>query len=205
MRIRAYLRRPAASRTMRCAPLLLLLVAVTGCGAAATAVPVTVKAPPQTAALDWQEPYPADTPALVFGVSSFTVTSGGWSAAVSVENRSTVGWKVGGALGSAGYAFGAMLFPNDDLNELDRLNRSGNLPGIRPATSYVPRLPAVLAPHTTWRGTISAPGPLAGGLWVRLSFGAFTSVGTPPTGTQNPVIWFTDHAHQLEQATGDPA
>jgi hypothetical protein len=205
MRIRAYLRRPAASRTLRSIAVLALALAAAGCGAASAPVPISVKAPPQSARLGWQEPYPAQAPALVFGVSSLAVTATGWSAAISVENRSDIGWKVGGALGSAGYAFGVMLFRNDDLRELDRLNQSGALPGLRSATAYHPALPAVLAPHTTWRGIMSAPGPLAGGLWARVSFGAFTSVGAPPPGTESPVIWFTDHAHQLEQNQGEPA
>ena len=70
-------------------------------------------------------------------------------------------------------AFGVLLFPNDDLDELERRNRDGTLPAIRHATTYAPALPLVLRPGKTWRGTISAPGALAGGLWVRLSFGPF--------------------------------
>ncbi len=192
---------------MRRASLLVLAVAVTGCGAAGKPVPVGVQAPPQSARLDWREPFPAEQPALVFGVSSFTVTATGWTAEISVENRSDVGWEVGGSRGNAGLVFGVMLFPNGSIDDLERRSRSGDLPGIREATSNRPALPPVLAPGSTWRGTIGAPGALAGGLWVRLSFGAFTSVGKPPpgTGTGADVIWFTDHAHQLEQTPSTPA
>lgn len=183
----------------------LLAVVVAGCGGSGTAVPTTVKAPPQTARLTWEEQYPAVGAALVFGVSSFTVTRNGWTADVSVENRSRIGWEVGDPRHAVERAFGVLLFPNDDLQELERRNRSRDLPAIRPATSYRPALPLVLRPGKTWRGTISAPGALAGGLWVRLAFGTFTSVGAPPLGAQPQVVWFTDHAHRLDQVAGEPA
>ena len=194
---------------MRRALFLLLVVTVTvalaGCGSSGTNVPAAVKAPPQTARLAWEEPYPADGAALVFGVSSFTVTRTGWVARISVENRSQVGWSVGDPRDVAARAFGVLLFPNDDLDELERRNRSNDLPAIRPATSYRPALPVVLRPGASWEGTISAPGALAGGLWVRLSFGPFASVGDPPQGADPRVVWFTDHAHQLVQVRAEPA
>lgn len=180
-------------------------VAVAGCGADSTPVPASVKAPPQTARLAWKEPYPTNRATLVFGVSSFRVTTNGWAADVSVENRSQIGWEVGDPRYAAERAFGVLLFPNDDPNELARRNRDGELPAIRPATSYRPALPLVLRPGTTWRGTISAPGALAGGLWVRLSFGTFTSISTPPAGSQPQVVWFTDHALELDQVAAEPA
>jgi hypothetical protein len=189
----------------RALPLAALLASVllllTGCGAGAdgTAAPVTVKASPQTAKLGWVEPYPAEKPALVFGVSSFTVTDTGWSADISVENTSDIGWEIGDPRHEADLAFGVMLFPNDDVSELERRNRSGDLPAIREATSYEPTLPNVLRPGKTWKGVISAPGALAGGLWVRISFGTFVSVGEPPKGVNPSVQWFTDHAYHLDE------
>ena len=63
----------------------------------------------------------------------------------------------------------------------------------------------VLEPGVTWRGTISAPGALAGGLWVRIVFGPFSSVGEPPEGAPSPVSWITDHAYHLEEVVAVPA
>jgi hypothetical protein len=185
----------------------LLALTAAGCGSYGTTatVPTLVRAPPQTARLSWKERYPAEKPALVFGVSSFTVTSQGWTADISVENTSDIAWEVGDPSHAAELAFGVLLFPNDDLGELERRNRSGDLPAIRAATSYRPALPNVLGPGTTWKGTISAPGALAGGLWVRLSFGPFVSVSTPPAGATSPVVWFTDHAHHLDEVVAEPA
>ncbi len=175
-----------------------LAVLAAGCGAAAPPIAPAVKAPPQVFTLDWVEPYPAEEPALVFGVRSFAVTEDGWRASVSVRNQSEVDWETGAPRLAIEGAFGVLLFPNDDLDELERRNRNGTLPGIRRARAYVPALPQVLEPGKTWAGTISASGPLAGGLWVRLSFGTFTSVGDPPAGTQPRVVWFTDHALRLK-------
>jgi hypothetical protein len=194
----------------RAIPALLLALAApvaAGCGtsSSATEVPSAVRAPPQTARLGWIEPYPAENPALVFGVSSFTVTKEGWRADVSVENRSDVGWEVGDPRLEAARSFGVLLFPNGDLEELERRNADGDLPAIRHATRYAPALPDVLGPGATWRGTISAPGALAGGLWVRISFGPFVSEGDPPEGARTPVVWFTDHAYELEEVSAEPA
>jgi len=184
-------------------------VAVAGCGGNGTpvSVPATVRAPPQTARLGWKESYPAEgaTAALVFGVSSFTVTRNGWTADISVENRSQAGWEVGDPRYAAKRAFGVLLFPNNDLDELERRNRSGDLPAIRQAMIFRPALPLVLRPGKTWKGTIAAPGALAGGLWVRLSFGPLTSIGKPPEGSQSPVVWFTDHAYRLDVIEAEPA
>ena len=49
------------------------------------------------------------------------------------------------------------------------------------------------------------PGALAGGLWVRLSFGPFVSAADPPEGAASPVVWFTDHAYRLEEVEAEPA
>jgi len=184
--------------------LALLALGVAGCASATIVVPVSVKAPPQTARPHWKEPYPAVAPALVFGVTRFAITREGWEADISVENRSSVGWKVGD-MKAGEPAFGVLLFPDDDLGALERRSRGGDLPAIRAATSYNPALPLVLGPDKTWKGTIAAPGALAGGLWIRLSFGPFISVGKPPEGAAALVVWFTDHALRLEQVAAEPA
>jgi len=182
--------------------LALLLVPVAlllgGCGASPAPFRAAEKAPPQQFTLGWVEHYPAEKAALVFGVKSFEVTETGWSADISVENRSDIGWEVGAHRFSLERVFGVLLFASGDLDELERRNRNGTLPAIRNATGYVPALPVVLEPGKTWSGTISAPGPLAAGLWVRISFGTFTSVGDPPTGAERRVVWFTDHAVKLK-------
>jgi hypothetical protein len=183
----------------------LVLLTSAGCASQAVPVPTTIKAPPQTARLDWKERYPGENPALVFGVSRFTVTRDGWKADISVENTSDIGWIVGDPRFPAYREFGVLLFPNDDLKDLERRSRDGNVPGLRAATSITPALPETIKPGETWRGTIAAPGALAGGLWVRIAFGPFSADGKPPDGAQTPVVWYTDHAYQLVQVEADPA
>jgi hypothetical protein len=183
--------------------LALLLVPVAlllgGCGSSPAPFRPAVKAPPQRARLDWVERYPEGKAALVFGVKSLGVTKTGWYADISVENRSDVGWEVGAPRFSLERAFGVLLFATGKIDELERRNMNGTLPAIRNATRYVPALPVVLEPRQKWSGRISAPGPLAGGLWVRVSFGTFTSIGDPPPGAESRVVWFTDHAHRLQK------
>ena len=188
-------------------PLVAATLSLVGCSATSTAttVPTSIAAPPQTAELDWVEPYPATSPALVFSVASFTVTAEGWSANVSVENRSDVGYKIVDRHDEAALGFGVRLFPTGSLEDLDRLNKKLELPTLRAATGYEPALPLVIERGATWSGTISARGALAGGLWVRVSFGPFSPVGEVPKGTQAPVNWITDHAYHLEEVAAVPA
>ncbi len=128
------------------------------------------------------------------------MTPTGWSAQISVENTSDIGWAVGGKKYAAELAFGVMLFPNDDQKEFEERTRNNDLPAIRAATSYTPALPTVLKAGR--RGAASSPRParLRAGLWVRISFGPFRSVGEPPDGVEPSLVWFTDHAYHLEEA-----
>jgi hypothetical protein len=191
---------------MRQFPIIALLaVAAAGCASQTVSVPTSIKAPPQTASLDWRERYPSTSPALVFGVSRFTVTRDGWKADISVENTSDIAWIVGDPRFPAYREFGVLLFPTDDLEDLERRSRDGDVPGLRAATSYTPALPESLEAGETWRGTIAAPGALAGGLWVRIAFGPFAADGKPPEGAQTPVVWYTDHAYRLEAVSAEPA
>ena len=118
---------------------------------------------------------------------------------------SSIGWIVGDPRFPSYREFGVLLFPDDDLKELERRTRDGNGPGLRAATSYTPALPETIPPGETWRGMIAAPGALAGGLWVRIAFGPFSADGKPPEGAQTPVVWYTDHAYQLVQVEADAA
>src|SRR6476619_567026 len=98
---------------------LLVAAALAGCSTTGdpAAVPVRLAAPPQTAQLDWLEPYTAAAPALVVGVTAFAVTADGWSADISVENRSDVGWKIVDRRHEDELGFGVMLFPTGNQKD----------------------------------------------------------------------------------------
>ena len=55
----------------------------------------------------------------------------------------------------------------------------------------------MLAPNQTWRATISAPGSLADGTYVRVSFGPLRAKGEPPEGMRPIVVWITDRSYRL--------
>jgi hypothetical protein len=152
-------------------------------------------AEPQHVELGWKESHPAAVGArLVFQVGAFEVTTEGWSAAVSVTNRTTYDFDVDS--GPTDYGFGLMLFATGDLKEVETANQEGQLPAERRATRIEPRPPPVLRPGVTWSSTLSAPGSLPDGSWMRVVFGTFRGLGDVPAEFRR-VVWFTDHAYRL--------
>jgi hypothetical protein len=157
----------------------------------------TAAAGPQTASLGWRETYGANGQELVFLVHSLRVVRGGWSARLSVQNHTSVSYALGHPRTKAERAFGLRLFSSGELEDLEERNESNTLPAVRLASSYEPSLPAVLEPGASWSGTISAPGALAAGSWVRVAFGPLVSVEEPPEGMEGHVEWITDRAYRL--------
>lgn len=177
---------------------MLAAVVLAGCGTQESGgEPIRPARPaePQRAQLDWRETHPAPTgERLVFEVGTLAVTADGWSATVAVTNRTPYRFQV--STGPADYGFGLMLFATGDLQAVVDANREGRLPAVRPATAIVPAPPPVLQPAATWRGTLSAPGSLPDGSFVRVVFGTF--FGGPDAPEEfTRVVWFTDHAHML--------
>lgn len=154
-------------------------------------------APPQAVELAWDERSPATGPALVFRVRRFAVTDDGWESDVEIENRTGIGWILGADPVAVEQSFGIMLFATGTMDELEQRNRNGALPGLRAARRFEPKLPGRLEPGASWRGTISAPGTLAAGRWVRVVFGPLVVVGDPPDGMPSRFVWITDHTHRL--------
>lgn len=177
---------------------IVLSVSLAGCGGGSDpALPLAEAAAPELAPLAWTETYGQPGARLVFSVRQLEVRRDAWSATVSVTNKTGIGFEVGDRDNLVDRRFGVMVFQTGDLRELEQRNRAGELPPVRPARSYVPALPEVLAPGATWRGVISAPGSLPARSWVRLSFGTFVAVGEPPKGIEPRVVWITDHAYPL--------
>ena len=179
----------------------LLALALLGAGCAATAEPETTpRAParpaePQTVELGWRENHPAATGSrLVFAVEELEVAENGWSVRVAIENRTSIPFDV--ETGPTDYTFGLMLFPTGDLEALIEASREGRLPAIRKATRIEPAPPRVLQPGARWSATLSAPGSLAQGSWVRVAFGTFLGRNDPPEEFRR-VVWFTDRSHRL--------
>lgn len=158
----------------------------------------SVAAGPQTAELGWRETYGPPGERFVFLVDSLEVTEGGWRARVGIENRTSIPYSVGDPRATLDRAFGLMLFPSGELEELERRNTGKSLPAVRAARVYRPPLPEILEPDATWTGTISASGSLVAGSWARVVFGALIAVGKPPEELQERIVWITDSAYQLE-------
>jgi hypothetical protein len=160
---------------------------------------VTVRpaAGPQRAQLGWRETHGSGDERLVFSVDSLEVRRGGWEAAVGIENESSVPWELVDPIEASGLSFGLMLLPSGEQSELDRRNEERTLPAVRKAVRFEPALPALLQPGESWDGTISAPGALVADSWVRVVFGPLVSVGSPPDGLEDVVVWITDRTTRL--------
>ena len=177
---------------------LLAVALLTGCAAAEPEPETrlaTRAAEPQQVELGWRESYPSAVGSrLVFEVGELDVTADGWSLAVAVTNRTGTRFDVD--TGPGDYGFGLMLFATGDLDAVQEANREGRLPAVRQATRIEPAPPRVLRPGVTWRGTLSSPGSLADGSWIRVVFGTFLGQGEPPAEFER-VVWFTDRSHKL--------
>jgi hypothetical protein len=156
----------------------------------------SVAAGPQSASLGWRETYGVPGEEVVFTVDSIEVTEHGWNARVGIENSSSVGWELAPGATPEG-SFGLQLFETGDKQELEDRNQNGTLPAVRAATRYQPKLPAILEPKASWKGTISAPGALVAGSWARVVFGTLLAVGKPTEGMEDVLVWITDSAYRL--------
>jgi hypothetical protein len=161
------------------------------------AVTVRPAAGPQRAQLGWRETHGSRDESLVFSVDSLEVRRGGWEAAVGIVNESSVPWELVDPIEASGLSFGLMLLPSGEQSELDRRDEERTLPAVRKAVRFEPALPALLQPGESWDGTISAPGALVADSWVRVVFGPLVSVGSPPDGLEDVVVWITDRTTRL--------
>ena len=152
-------------------------------------------APAQVARLDWHEKFGSAGERLEFGWDRFQVVRGGWRARISVTNDSRVAFD----LDKPNRSFGLMLFSSGKHEDLTERNSAGTLPPVRFGVSYDPPLPDALEPGETWEGTMSGPGALAAGSWVRIVFGYFDAIGAAPDVFKDPILWITDNAYYLKR------
>jgi hypothetical protein len=181
-------------------PLLALLALLAGCGAVADGaerVPLRLAEPaaPQSHELGWRESYAAAGRSVRFEVHDFTVRDDGWSARVAIENRTRVAFELGAQ--PLALAFGLMLFADGTVESLEKANRAGALPAVRRARTIEPEPPERIGAGVRWETTLSAPGSLPSGSYVRVVFGTLVAVGEPPEGLQPSLVWITDHALRL--------
>lgn len=145
---------------------------------------------PQKVVLGWRETYGTRGEQLVYSVDSLEVLPHGWRADVAFENHTSISYEVS----VTHQPFGLMLLSTGDHDELVALNEAGELPTIRPASRYEPQLPRILEPGASWSGTISAPGALVAGSWVRVVFAGLVSVVDKDVARR----WITDRTYQLQ-------
>ena len=172
---------------------LLAVVLLAGCGATSDleTVPPAHAAEPQRAQLRWRESYPPSGQRLRFAVDRLEILRDGWSAEIAVTNSTRIPFELADP---SQRVFGVMLF---ETANIDEITGAADLPPLRKAVKIEPEPPAVLAPNATWRATLSAPGSLAAGAFLRVSFGPLVARGTPPGGMEPTVVWITDKSYRL--------
>ena len=74
------------------------------------------------------------------------MTKSGWQATIGLENQSSTAWRPV-ELPTTG--FGVMLFPTDEVSEVESRSSGGDLPGLRSAQSFDPALPPRLPPEAS--------------------------------------------------------
>ena len=178
-------------------------LALTGCGAAARSpVPAAVKAPPQTARLGWVEPYPADEAGarLRGRLVHRDARPAGRPRSRSRTPRTSAGrWAETRYAAAAGIRCDALpeRRPEGARAAATANGRPARRSGRRRATRRRSRRPR--AGEDVERGRSRHPARSPAGLWVRISFGPFRSVGEPPDGAERRSSWFTDHAYELDE------
>jgi hypothetical protein len=103
----------------------------------------------------------------------------GWAVTASVTNRSSKPLHV------SGKQFGLALFG-------DATSTNPKAALLLPALAFKPKLPAVLAPGKTWRGTFAGYGKPPEGAYVRVLFGWFSGPAVGGPGFN----WLSDHVHR---------
>jgi len=173
--------------------LLCLVLAASGCGTTRESAPTPPPraAEPQARELGWREAYPETGPQLRFRVGRLEVREDGWSVEVAIENATSISFELGAR--PLELQFGLALFRTGELEELE----NALLPSIRRAETIEPPPPDVLRAGQSWRTTLSAPGSLADGTFLRVSFGTLVAVGEPPPNMQPAVVWITDKSFRL--------
>jgi len=142
--------------------------------AATLALVVAGAAQARTIPLHWKETLSPlyGYPAMTFTVDSITVAGSAWSVKASVTNRSKGSIRVslkGTPYGGpyAQYTFGIFIpSPCTKAGQIMCSDRTY-------ATKWIPRVPSVLSPGQTWRGTFSGTRALPHGLLLSVMFGYF--------------------------------
>jgi hypothetical protein len=149
-------------------------------------------AEPRTPELGWIER--STEAGLVFRVDRLAVRSNGWVATLSVTNRSSALYSIQRPHRPGESMFGLVLLRTADKRELRELTADFRKePPFLEPDRFTPRLPLVLPPGSTWRGTMAGSRVPPRGSVVRVLFGRFLRARGQP----RYVLWVTDHSVRL--------
>jgi peptide/nickel transport system permease protein len=101
----------------------------------------------------------------------------GWRVHASIANKSPLRIRINSLAASPGGSVGAVFaYPRQPMSLLVQTDQGFGFKGLTPlpASEFVPVLPHVLAPNTTWRGTFSGRDPVKHGALFYAGFGQFS-------------------------------
>jgi hypothetical protein len=178
-------------RGWRVYPAVLLTVALAGCGSGAEQPELAPPAEPRTIELGWVER--SESPRFVYRVERVILRRDGWSAVVSVENRSNADYQIRRPHRPHGSLFGLVLLGTTNRKELQALTADlKKEPPFLEPDRIAPPLPGSLRSGMRWRGTLSGSTVLRRGTVVRVIFGRSQGDEKPRV-----ITWVTDHAVRL--------
>jgi peptide/nickel transport system permease protein len=99
----------------------------------------------------------------------------GWQVHASISNKSPLGLRLFSLTGPPGTT---ITYPNQPVSLVVQTDNGGGIKYLKPlaAKQFVPALPQLLKPHSTWTGTFAGSDPVAHGTLFEVGFGQFAYV-----------------------------
>ena len=162
------------------------------------AAEASVAARPQSASLDWRETHGTPGEQLVFSVDSLQVTPQRLACERGPREPILGRIRAGRSTGDLESLVRSHAVLDREDRGAERAQRQQRAPGRAPRRALrAEPCRRSWSPTRRWKGTISAPGSLAAGNWVRIVFGTLVAVGNPPEELGENVVWITDRAYRL--------
>jgi hypothetical protein len=113
-------------------------------------------------------------------VTRIEIGPDGWRIHASLANKSPLRIRVTTQAATSGAGPSRFAYPNQPMSLIAQGDQGFGFKGLNalPATEFLPALPQVLEPHSTWRGTFAGRDRVPHGALLYAGFGQFSYEGT---------------------------